>query len=143
MTEPYSIQDLSEKTGLPRRTIHFYTQQGLLPPPQGSGLGARYDESHLLRLQLIPVFRAEGLRLDQIRERFQEMALSELEDHFKHAKAVQPIPATPNTPHPERFSHYSFPGGITILVPEELSQAQHEKISQLLIEAERIFNTRK
>ncbi len=31
--QEFSIQDLCDQTGLPRRTIHFYIQQEILPPP--------------------------------------------------------------------------------------------------------------
>ena len=68
------IQALVSQSGVPRRTIHFYVQQGILPPPQGAGLAASYNEEHLLRLRLIPVLRREGLRLDEIRQRFGSFA---------------------------------------------------------------------
>ena len=66
------INELVEKSGVPRRTIHFYVQQGLLPPAEGAGLAARYSEEHLLRLAAIPVLRRRGLRLDEIRREFQQ-----------------------------------------------------------------------
>ena len=80
MDEELTIQDLCEETGLPRRTIHFYTQQGILPPPQGSGLGARYQDEHLLRLKLIPFLRKQGMRLDEIRHKFQTSTTAEVKE---------------------------------------------------------------
>ena len=47
----YSITELEKHTGLTRRTIHYYTKEKLIPPPDGTGGGAKYGEEHLLRLQ--------------------------------------------------------------------------------------------
>ena len=99
--QEYTIQDLCTRTGLPRRTIHFYTQQGLLPPPGGGGPGTRYDERHLLRLKLIPLLRQQGLRLDQIRDRFQESDLPGLQ-------ALLQQQASPPEPPPGRSCHYHY-----------------------------------
>ena len=72
MSDPeYDIRTLIELSGVPRRTIYFYTQQGIIPPPRGAGLAARYGEVHLLRLRMIPLFRRQGLRLDDIRQRLE------------------------------------------------------------------------
>ena len=78
--QEFSIQELCDRTGLPRRTIHFYTQQEIIPPPASSGLGARYQRIHLVRLNLIPVFRQQGLRLDDIRQKFMSSSPDELEN---------------------------------------------------------------
>ena len=85
----YDIQELVKETGVPRRNIHFYVQQGLLPPPQGAGLAAFYTEDHLLRLQLIPVMRNQGLRLDEIRERFKGMNVEEMRQTLDTARKAQ------------------------------------------------------
>lgn len=51
---PYRMKDLSQLTGLGRQAIHFYIQQGLLPPGHKTGRNmAWYGEEHLERLKLI------------------------------------------------------------------------------------------
>lgn len=51
---PYKMKDLCELTGLGRQAIHFYIQQGLLPPGNKTGRNmAWYGEAHLERLKLI------------------------------------------------------------------------------------------
>lgn len=48
------MRDLVRLTGLPRETIHFYMQQGLLPRPLKTGRNtALYGPEHLERLQRI------------------------------------------------------------------------------------------
>jgi len=78
MDTQYTIEELSTQSGISRRTIHFYVQQGVLPAPAGAGLGARYTADHLLRLQAVPILRQQGQRLDQIRELFGRLSTDEI-----------------------------------------------------------------
>ena len=134
MDEELTIQDLCEETGLPRRTIHFYTQQGILPPPQGSGLGARYQDEHLLRLKLIPFLRKQGLRLDEIRHKFQTSTTAELKDlQSKNQSIVSEPPVESYLPLPpqksgQTFTAYTLPYGMILMVPVN---ANHDLKSQL------------
>ena len=73
-----TITELEDLTGLNRRTIHYYTQQGVIPPPEGKGGAARYGEEHLLRLKLIKPLQESHLRLAGIREALEEMSLKEM-----------------------------------------------------------------
>ncbi len=139
----YTIQELTEHAGVPRRTVHFYSQQGILPPPSGAGLGARYGEEHLLRLKLVPLLRRQGLRLDDIRERFAALSLEEMRQLLSAKPSparppVSPRPA-PARPSPQAFNLYQLPAGITLLVPTHLTPADREKLSALLNAAAQIF----
>ena len=137
--QDYAIQDLCEKTGLPRRTIHFYSQQGLLPPPAGAGPGTRYDDRHLLRLQIILRLRQQGLRLDEIRLKLQEVSLADLRTLREQLEAPHEINQAP--PSPQIFQHYLLPGGMMLLAPATLSTANRKKLAQLLIAARQIFGS--
>ncbi len=57
-----------------RRTVRYYIQEGILPPPTGAPKYARYSYEHLLRLVLIRLLLAQGLRLEAIRARLDEVA---------------------------------------------------------------------
>ena len=60
---PHRMRDLVRHSGLPAPTIHFYAQQGLLPPAQKTaGNQARYGEETLNRLLWIRALQTE-LRL--------------------------------------------------------------------------------
>jgi DNA-binding transcriptional MerR regulator len=133
----YSIQELCDKTGLPRRTIHFYSQQGILPPPSGAGLGAHYDEGHLLRLLLIPALRQQGLRLDEIRIRLSGMDLEALQ--ALHLQVGQPPPPSNPQPVGQAYIHYPLPGGMTLIAPDSLSPADRLRLNSLLETARRLF----
>jgi len=50
----YRMKDLCDLTGLPRQAIHFYIQQGLLPPGRKTGRNmAWYTDAHVDRLKLV------------------------------------------------------------------------------------------
>jgi DNA-binding transcriptional MerR regulator len=136
----YSIQELSDQTGLPRRTIHFYIQQGLLPPPHGAGLGARYSETHLLRLRLIPLLRQRGLRLDEIRQQLQAMEVPELRQSVARA-SQPPTPALAPAPSGRIYTHYTLPAGLILIAPAALAQGDRQKLSKLLEAAGRIWSS--
>lgn len=156
------IQQLVNESGVPRRTIYFYVQQGLLPPPQGAGLAAYYTHAHLVRLRLIPILRRQGLRLDSIRERFSRLSVEEIEtmlqdaersqlgnpvpkDRFPHRLAetrVRPEPILPGSQllGEEQYIHYRLPAGITLVVPVNLAPDERRRLEQLLQAAGRIFS---
>jgi DNA-binding transcriptional MerR regulator len=64
----YTISELEERSGVSRRTIHYYISRDLLLPAEGAGPSATYGDGHLLRLRLIAVLKGARLRLEGIRE---------------------------------------------------------------------------
>jgi len=74
-TKTYTISDLEKISELNRRTIHFYTKERLLPPPEGAGGGARYGEEHVLRLKLIGEMQRSRLKLSEIRIELNAMSI--------------------------------------------------------------------
>ncbi len=66
----YRISDLERLSGLPRRTIHYYVQSGLLHPPLKTGKTmAYYDEGHLQKLQMIQKQKSSGSTLFAIKQK--------------------------------------------------------------------------
>ncbi len=64
----YKVSELAEKTGVTKRTIHFYISKGLLLPPKGSGVNSLYNGEHVERILLIKKLQAEYLPLNKIRD---------------------------------------------------------------------------
>ena len=60
------LQQLSEQSEVPGRTIRFYIQKGLIPGPEGEKRGAFYTEGHLAELLRIRQWQDTGLSLDAI-----------------------------------------------------------------------------
>lgn len=160
-TVTLDIQQLVHESGVARRTIYFYVQQGILPPPQGAGLAAYYTREHLVRLRLIPFLREQGLRLDSIRERFNRCSAEELETMLNDAVSLQEEAAGTKSAPPrriaeptaspapvragsllrtaERYIYYHLAAGITLVVSENLGAGERGRVQQLLQAAGQIF----
>jgi DNA-binding transcriptional MerR regulator len=66
--ERFSLDELSALAGLPRRTVRFYIQEGLVERPRGAKRGAYYTRDHLEQLLTIRKWQRAGLNLERIRE---------------------------------------------------------------------------
>jgi DNA-binding transcriptional MerR regulator len=63
------IGQLATRTGIPVRTIRFYEQSGLLPPPPRTSAGYRdYDDSAVNRLRFVRAAQSLDLSLAEIAE---------------------------------------------------------------------------
>ncbi len=88
----FDLKTLSELTGVSPRTVHFYVQQGLLPPPDGAGRGARYSVVHRDRLKLIRRLQDQHLPLAEIRRQ-----LDRIPDALLEGMASAPEPPKPQS----------------------------------------------
>lgn len=116
-----SLQQVSDQTGVPARSIRFYIQKGLLPRPQGETRAATYGEHHLASLLRIRQWQDAGLSLEAIGE-------------LLAARREPPLaPARPGAI--EVRSHLVIAEGIELSVAPEragLSQAQLRQLFQAL-----------
>ncbi|MFG2793390.1 MerR family transcriptional regulator [Streptomyces sp. NPDC048419] len=88
VTNLYSIGELSRRTGLPVRTIRFYSDSGVVAPTTRSPAGYRlYDLDALLRLELVRTLRELGMDLATI-QRVLDRKLSMTEVATAHADAM-------------------------------------------------------
>jgi DNA-binding transcriptional MerR regulator len=142
----YTIGELVSLSGVNRRNVHFYVQQGLLPPPQGAGLGARYGDEHLRCLRAIPVLRNRGLRLDEIRERLAGSDARSIEAFLAEAPRSAPLDRKPRCgtiPTSTKAQHlvrYALAPGVELLVDSATSTASAE-VADLIQSAQKIFQT--
>ena len=63
----YAIGDLASLGGVSRRTVRYYVQEDLLPPPFGVGRGNHYGQEHLDQLLRVKALQEAGHTLDEIR----------------------------------------------------------------------------
>ena len=68
------LKALCDDTGVSPRTVYFYVQQGLLPPAEGAGRGAKYSQVHRDRLRLIRQLQDQHLPLAAIRKRIDALS---------------------------------------------------------------------
>ncbi|ABI69365.1 MerR family transcriptional regulator [Syntrophomonas wolfei] len=92
MKDTYRISELAEKAEVTKRTIHYYVGRGLLPPPEGAGVGTTYNEEHLVKLMLIKQLQERYLPLDRIRNVITNMTLEEAKQHLAEP-AMLPQPS--------------------------------------------------
>ena len=141
----YDIGELSELSGVTRRNIHFYVQQGLLPPAEGAGLGARYSDAHLLRLKALPLLRARGLRLDQIRERLSKLNVAGMETLL--AELSRPVAAAADAgrgpagdaPPARTLTRYQIAPGVELTVDAGAGHKTMARVAELLRACGHIF----
>ncbi len=63
-----TIDELSQASGLTKRTIRYYVNSGLLDRPTGETKNARYDTSHLEQIRNIKALQEQGYTLARILE---------------------------------------------------------------------------
>jgi DNA-binding transcriptional MerR regulator len=112
----YTMDDLVGITGLPRRTIRFYIERGLLDPPAGRGRGGFYDASHVARLLEIKKSRKEGRSLKSIR------SIEPMEFQNRLEAAIGGSTVMPDT----------FPAGASILLSWELAPGLSLQVEETL-----------
>jgi DNA-binding transcriptional MerR regulator len=84
------IKTLCKKAGVTSRTVHFYVQQGLLPPASSPGPGARYTEGHLKRLRLARLLQQQHLPLAEIAKRLKGLTDAQVGELLNEARARRP-----------------------------------------------------
>jgi len=67
-TQIFSLDELATLAALPKRTVRYYIQMGLLDRPVGETRGAHYLPSHLDALLRIRQLTEAGISLERVRE---------------------------------------------------------------------------
>jgi DNA-binding transcriptional MerR regulator len=70
----FSLDELVDATGVNKRTIRYYIQQGVVPPSAGKGRSAHYTAAHVEAVTRIRDLRDRNLSIDEIRELLDEEA---------------------------------------------------------------------
>ncbi|QWA26246.1 MerR family transcriptional regulator [Streptomyces sp. JCM17656] len=110
------MEELARLAGITVRTLRFYRERKLIPPPRREGRIAWYDEHHLARLRTIAALLERGHTLTGIAE------LAEALDHGRDVADV--LGVTPTEEEPVRLTPEElaarFEGQVT---PENLAAA--------------------
>lgn len=107
MTTTYSIDQLCALTDLPKRTVRYYMQLGLVDRPVGETRAAHYTPVHLGQLMQIRKLADSGVSLERIRAVM--------------AGGESPVPDPPQQPGSIRVcSHVFVAPGVTLQIdPQE------------------------
>ncbi|EFF91530.1 regulatory protein, MerR [Streptomyces sp. e14] len=106
----YRMEELARLAGITVRTLRFYRERKLIPPPRREGRIAWYDDHHLARLRTISALLERGHTLSGI---------AELAEAFDHGRDVgdllgvgAPTEETPVRLTPEELADH-FAGEVT------------------------------
>ncbi|WP_445527180.1 MerR family transcriptional regulator [Streptomyces cyslabdanicus] len=104
------MEELARRAGITVRTLRFYRERKLIPPPRREGRIAWYDDHHLARLRTISALLERGHTLNGI---------AELAEAFDHGRDVgdllglgAPTEETPVRLTPEELADH-FAGEVT------------------------------
>ncbi|WP_102028372.1 MerR family transcriptional regulator [Salirhabdus sp. Marseille-P4669] len=70
MEKLYSIQEVSEKLGIPKDTLRYYDRIGLVSPTRDDNLYRKYSMNDLIDLMNIQIMQYADFSLDDIKEKF-------------------------------------------------------------------------
>ena len=110
-------------SGVPRRTVRYYVQIGLLPAPEGAGRGHYYLPAHLERLVRIRDLRQQGRSLDEIRD-------------LLDRRGGEPTAAPPM----ELATRIRLRGGVEVVVPHGAEPPTPAQLRDLASAAARILS---
>lgn len=122
----FTLDELATLAGVPRRTVRYYVQIGLLPGPEGETRGARWLSLHLDRLLRIRRLADAGVSLERIREVL--------------AGAPAAVPARPRGPGTvEVWSHLVVADGLELQVEPGRAGLSAEQVRTLFAEVSAAF----
>lgn len=64
----FTLDEIAALAEVPRRTVRYYIQSGLIDRPQGVGKGAYYTQRHVEQLLMVRKWQLAGLSLERIGE---------------------------------------------------------------------------
>jgi Ca-activated chloride channel family protein len=88
----WKLDELARQAGVSSRTVRYYVQRGLLPPPVFRGRDTAYAQEHLIRLQAIRRLQERFLPLDAIQRELAQRSLTELQALAKGQEKSAPVP---------------------------------------------------
>jgi len=124
--QSFSLDELCALAELPKRTVRYYIQIGLLPRPEGEKRGAHYLVSHLEQLLRIRKLTQSGISLDRIRE-----VLS---------GEPAPVPARPRSAGTvEVWSHLVLSDGVELTIEPGRAGLSPEQVRRLFRSATQLY----
>ena len=88
-SKTFTLDEIAALAELPRRTVRYYIQSGLIDRPQGVGKGAYYTQSHVEQLLLVRKWQLAGLSLERIGELLKQQAAGPLPPTPRRAGTVE------------------------------------------------------
>ncbi len=118
MSKTFSLDELCTLTDLPKRTVRYYMQMGLVDRPIGETRAAHYLTAHLDQLLKVKQLTDAGISLERIAE-------------IQNGEEL-PVPAKPRKPGDIQVkSHIYVAPGIELQISPEEADMSPEQIRAL------------
>lgn len=139
----FKLEELAREADVSPRTVRYYVQRGLLPPPDFKGSQTTYGPAHLLRLRAIKVYQDLHWPLEQIAAELGGKSVADLERLLKNGNSTHrvskkiagptspyrsaPLPpppaahAVPTTTRPETWQRIELVPGVELHVKADAS----------------------
>lgn len=118
-TKTFTLDEIAALAELPRRTVRYYIQSGLIDRPQGVGKGAYYTQRHVEQLLLVRKWQLAGLSLERIGELLRQ-------------QDTGPLPPTPRRPGTvEVWSHLVVADGVELTLEPSRAGLTPEQVRAL------------
>jgi DNA-binding transcriptional MerR regulator len=88
-SKTFALDEIAALAELPRRTVRYYIQSGLIDRPQGVGKGSYYTQHHVEQLLLVRKWQLAGLSLERIGELLKQQAAGPLPPTPRRAGTVE------------------------------------------------------
>ena len=119
MSKTFSLDELCTLTDLPKRTVRYYMQMGLVDRPIGETRAAHYLSAHLDQLLKVKQLSDAGISLERIAE-------------IQNGEEL-PIPPKPRKPGDIQVkSHIHIAPGIELQISPEEADMSPEQIRALV-----------
>ena len=125
MTTSYTFDELCTLTELPKRTVRYYIQLGLVDRPEGETRAARYGARHLEQLLAIRKWQRAGLSLERIGELLQG--------------GDQPPPRPRGAGTVEVWSHLVLADGVELMIEPGRAGLTPEQVRRLTVRVGEAF----
>ena len=123
----FSLEQISTLVELPRRTVRYYIQSGLVDRPEGIGKGAYYTDQHVEQLLMIRKWQLAGLSLKRIAELLKQQASG-------------PLPPTPRRAGTvEVWSHLVVTDGVEVNIEPGCAGLSPEQVRVFFQQVTKIF----
>jgi DNA-binding transcriptional MerR regulator len=124
--QSYSLDELAALVDLPKRTVRYYVQLGLVDRPIGETRAAHYTNTHAEQLVTIKKWVSSGLSLERIREVLRG--------------ADAPAPPRPRGPGTvEVWSHLVIADGVELTIEPTRAGMSPDQVRALLREVGAAF----
>jgi DNA-binding transcriptional MerR regulator len=88
-SKTFTLYEIATFSELPRRTVRYYIQSGLIDRPHGVGKGAYYTQRHVEQLLLVRKWQLAGLSLERIGELLKQQDTGPLPPTPRRAGTVE------------------------------------------------------